>query len=579
MRKTICARPATLAVLMMLVTMGLGCDEVFGPEEEALTSEDAAYLPLVEGARWTYAPPGGVAGKARVVPGSTGPDGTCSISGDGYVYPGTQTQFRSRHSGYCRVIEMLMPHGQEESSWQPWVVVPTSSEFWELEGDAPEVRWGGNAPFTFWFGELLPQRSDVTVPAGVFKDCIVCEVDWTVTYPLQIRLLRYYLAPGVGIVKAEEDAGGPAPLVYELQSYAFPGPGSTAPTACFTVSPTTGPVDTQFQVDASCSSDDQDPSDALEVRWDWESDGTWDTAHSPIKTAVHPYETPGTKTITLEVRDTEGLTGTTTRQVTVSSITPPQDFVLLPPGTFTMGSPTDEPGRGNDETQHQVTLTKGFYVSAYEVTQNQWQTAMGWNESTFSGPNRPVEKVTWFDAVKYCNERSVDEGLAPAYTITGAGYSGNHIVSATVTRNPDANGYRLLTEAEWEYASRAGGADAFCNGTISERHCGNEPHLDQVGWYCGNASNQTHDVGTKSPNAWGIYDMHGNVGEWCWEAYGSYPSGPVTDPASSGSSSGGLSRGGSWTNEAQACRSAVRDSATPSLPNAYHGLRVARTAD
>ncbi|MFH1834058.1 MAG: SUMF1/EgtB/PvdO family nonheme iron enzyme, partial [bacterium] len=116
-------------------------------------------------------------------------------------------------------------------------------------------------------------------------------------------------------------------------------------------------------------------------------------------------------------------------------VPPPAGMVLIPAGTFTMGSPTDEPGRYSDETQHEVTLTHAIYVSTYEVTQSEWQAVMGWNESYFPGANRPVETVTWYDAVSYCNQRSTGEGLSAAYTITGATYSGNHITGATVTWN------------------------------------------------------------------------------------------------------------------------------------------------
>jgi formylglycine-generating enzyme required for sulfatase activity len=264
----------------------------------------------------------------------------------------------------------------------------------------------------------------------------------------------------------------------------------------------------------------------------------------------------------------------------VDSVTFSDDgMVLIPAGTFTMGSPTSEPGRYSAETQHEVTLTKAIYVSTYEVTQSEWLAVMGWNTSYFSGVNRPVETLTWYDAVSYCNQRSTLDGYTPVYTIAGASYSGNHIASATVTWNQAANGYRLLTEAESEYACRATSTTAFCNGAITNLICSPlDPNLDQVGWYCGNASSTSHDVGGKAANAWGLKDMHGNVFEWCWDWYGTYPAGPLTDPTGPASGSSRVGRGGSWGDDARGCRSAGRGSGGPGGIYNELGLRLSRTA-
>jgi len=256
-------------------------------------------------------------------------------------------------------------------------------------------------------------------------------------------------------------------------------------------------------------------------------------------------------------------------------------MVLIPAGTFIMGSPTSEPGRSTTEIQHEVTLTKAIYVSTYEVPQSEWQAVMGWNTSYFSGANRPVEQVTWYDAVSYCNQRSTLDGYTPAYTIAGATYSGNHITNATVTWNQAANGYRLLTEAEWEYACRATSTTAFCNGgiTVAGYVCSPlDPNLDQVGWYCGNSPSTTQDVGGKAANAWGLKDMHGNVWEWCWDWYGTYPAGPLTDPTGPASGSNRVDRGGGWETYARTCRSAFRDYGNPSYTGSHLGLRLSRTA-
>ena len=262
---------------------------------------------------------------------------------------------------------------------------------------------------------------------------------------------------------------------------------------------------------------------------------------------------------------------------------PPVDgLLLIPAGVFLIGSPVGEPGRASDETQHRVTLTKSLYVSMYEVTQSEWQAVMGWNESSPRGEHRPVELVTWYDVLSYCNQRSTRDGYAPAYTITGATHDGNHITDATVTWNQDANGYRLPTEAEWEYACRAGTGTAFHNGPIVHAGyvCGDDPGLDQVAWYCDNAESTAHDVGGKRSNAWGLYDMHGNVVEWCWDWYDpwEFADGDVTDPTGPVSGSLRVTRGGAWWRVPTYCRSAFRDAFGPGSKLVGLGFRLVRTA-
>jgi formylglycine-generating enzyme required for sulfatase activity len=243
--------------------------------------------------------------------------------------------------------------------------------------------------------------------------------------------------------------------------------------------------------------------------------------------------------------------------------TPQNSFVYINGGTFTMGSPSSEQGRYEDEDQRQVTVSS-FYMEKYEVTQKEYQEMMGTNPSNFEGDNLPVEMVSWYDAVEYCNARSRRDGLTPAYTISG---SGNN---RTVTWNRDANGYRLPTEAEWEYACRAGTTTAFNTGARVSNN---------TGWFVDNSGNTTRPVGRKPPNAWGLYDMHGNVYEWCWDWYGDYPNEEQIDPAGASSGSNRVLRGGSWSGSGQGARSAGRLYIPPSVRRNYLGFRLARNWD
>jgi len=227
------------------------------------------------------------------------------------------------------------------------------------------------------------------------------------------------------------------------------------------------------------------------------------------------------------------------------------EFVYIPPGTFMMGSPSGEKGRLKDEKQHRVTLTKGFYMQTTEVTQGQWRAVMGSNPSHFKscGDDCPIEKVSWNDVQKFIQK---------------------------LNQREDSGAYRLPTEAEWEYTCRAGSTTAFANGGISELHCGYDSNLSAMGWYCGNSNKKTHSVARKNPNTWGLYDMHGNVFEWCQDWYGNYPSSSVTDPTGP---SGGLNRvmrGGSWNGGAMYCHSANRLDANPGNRIYYVGFRLLR---
>ncbi|MBF0529232.1 MAG: formylglycine-generating enzyme family protein [Deltaproteobacteria bacterium] len=221
-----------------------------------------------------------------------------------------------------------------------------------------------------------------------------------------------------------------------------------------------------------------------------------------------------------------------------------QKFVLIQPGTFTMGSPPSEEWRSSDETQHQVAISQAFYMQTTEVTQGQWKAVMGSNPSKFvdCGDDCPVEQVSWNDVQEFIRGLNSKEG---------------------------GGRYRLPTEAEWEYAARAGSRTAFYFGESAA-------DLVEHSWHDRNSGDKTHRVGTKRPNAWGLYDMYGNVWEWCQDWYGNYPSKPVTDPQGSSNGAFRVYRGGSWDLGQRSCRSAGRGRHEPGYRSYFHGFRLVR---
>ena len=259
-------------------------------------------------------------------------------------------------------------------------------------------------------------------------------------------------------------------------------------------------------------------------------------------------------------------------------------LMRIPAGTFTMGSPTSEPDRSSSETQHSVTLTRGFYMGRYAVTQKTYQAVMGYNPSDFKlGDNWPVEMVTWYDAVEFCNKLSEKEGLQPVYTISGRTPPEDYpITDATVTPDWNRNGYRLPTEAQWEYACRAGTTTAFNWGTdqiTTDQANFNGTTSLYNGSPAGEYRGRTTEVGIFKPNDWGLYDMHGNVLEWCWDWYGNYGSGAQSDPTGGVSGTYRGLRGGSWSSEyyGQHLRSAYRGSNYPYGQGYYNaGFRLVR---
>ena len=245
----------------------------------------------------------------------------------------------------------------------------------------------------------------------------------------------------------------------------------------------------------------------------------------------------------------------------------PLVLVRIPAGTFMMGSPADERGRWSNEDLHQVTLTQDYYLGKYEVTQRQWQAVMGTNPSNFSscGLDCPVERVSW-NAI--C-------GGTTGSTCTSESFIGRLNAHLGTTK------FRLPTEAEWERAARAGTTTEFSFAAPAtwDEGCGSFPEALPYMWWCGNNSpNGTKPVGSKQPNGYGLYDMHGNVWEWVadWTT-ASLGTSPVTDPTGPASGSGRVFRGGYWGNSAQRCRSASRANNNPSHTSHLIGFRLARS--
>jgi formylglycine-generating enzyme required for sulfatase activity len=283
----------------------------------------------------------------------------------------------------------------------------------------------------------------------------------------------------------------------------------------------------------------------------------------------------------------------------------PIEMVQIQGGTFTMGSPTNEPNRESDETQHSVTLT-AFKMSKHQVTQWQYETVMGSNPSAHcSGgirafyvtgldtENFPVERVSWYDAIVFCNKLSMGEDLTPAYRINGSTDPAAWGTMPTSWDDPSrvtwdavkivagSTGYRLPTEAQWEYACRAGSTAAFSWGTnfIDDSKANYRAGtIDANNTTAGTSLRRTTAVGSYAPNAYGLYDMHGNVFEWCWDRYSSsyYSSSPAQDPTGAVSGSDRVLRGGSWNDDGQYLRSAGWSNGSPNGRDFDIGFRLVR---
>jgi formylglycine-generating enzyme required for sulfatase activity len=210
-----------------------------------------------------------------------------------------------------------------------------------------------------------------------------------------------------------------------------------------------------------------------------------------------------------------------------------------------------------------VTLTRGFFMQKTHVTQAQWQALMGNNPSAYQGcADCPVEMVSWFDAISFANALSRKEGLPEVYNANGTLKGGGSIYATT--------GYRLPTEAEWEYAYRAGTTTAWYNGD-------DEGKVGEIAWFSGNSGDRTQPVARKQPNAFGLYDMAGNMSQWTNDRYADYPGGAVADPAGPEAGATRVIRGGSWNFDASDTRAASRNTVSPDDPTTLVGFRLARS--
>ena len=258
------------------------------------------------------------------------------------------------------------------------------------------------------------------------------------------------------------------------------------------------------------------------------------------------------------------------RVVLEENLPVPDDMVLIAPGSYRRGDLTGT-GTSLERPAHSVRITRAFLMSPAPVTQRSFTDVMGFNPSASAASDmHPVTDATWHEAVAYCNARSRLEGLEECYTIDAGGVSCNFA----------ARGYRLPTEAEWEYACRAGSSEEFSGGGMTEPYCDPvDPVLDTLGWYCANAGGRSHATAQLQPSRWGLYDMHGNVFEWCWDFLNVYQPDALVDPTGPASAAVGTTRvvrGGMHSSYAAGCRSSAREG-MEEMARGVVGFRVVRT--
>jgi formylglycine-generating enzyme required for sulfatase activity len=255
------------------------------------------------------------------------------------------------------------------------------------------------------------------------------------------------------------------------------------------------------------------------------------------------------------------------------------ELMEVPDGPRSLGAPAEERGRFPNEIAHPVRLTRDYWIMATEISQEQFEQVMGYNPSHFAGcgPTCPVEMASWFEFAAYANALSRTDGLPECYVCTDTAPNNTCQTNELFDTPYDCPGYRLPTEAEWEHAARAGTSRATYNGNLDEFGCNESTTLEPIAWFCGNSGGTTHPRGTKQPNSLGLFDMLGNVMEWCHDWYAAYPAGATTDPAGPAAGSARVLRGGSFGTTGVFVRAAFRHHQAPAHRASSLGARLVRT--
>lgn len=334
------------------------------------------------------------------------------------------------------------------------------------------------------------------------------------------------------------------------------------------VSHPSGEYYSPFLVQISC------PTENAVIRYS--TDGSVPGTASPTYTA--PLRIESTTVLTFRAYKT-GWKASAAVMVQFRFVSPPQpESILIAGGSFIMGN-THGNGMSSEIPFHRVTL-RSFYLDKFEVTQAQFRDIMGFNQSYFSGDTlRPAEQISWYDAIEFCNKRSVMEGYTPCYSYSGLGTdtqtwpsgwnAGSH---NEIICDWTANGYRLPSEAEWEFAAKGG------INNVDLEYAGSN-NADSIAWYSDNSDGKTHPIGLKQPNQLGFYDLCGNVWEWCWDWAGDYTAGDQNNPHGSTNGNDRILRGGSWYYNSSFLRVNLRGMMSPVTRYLDIGFRCARNAE